>query len=114
MTCQCRGNEGWAKKGSKASEMVCERWETLRIGDKNLWNAFASSPYDKCEYGRNVTLKRLDKQTGRGGVLEKERTVSEAEEGSVEPAETFCITNLRSVTGWGRYTTDEFKKWGEQ
>lgn len=72
-------------------------------------------PMIKCEYGRNVTLKRLDKQTGRGGgVLEKERTVSEAEKGSMEPAETFCITNLPHVLLQDGFGTQQMSLRGEQ
>lgn len=55
----------------------------------------------KGEYGRNATLKRLDKQKGGGGggvrILERERRVSEGRGGSVEPAETYCSTNLPHV-----------------
>lgn len=52
----------------------------------------------KGEYGRNATLKRLDKQKGGGvRILERERRVSEGRGGSVEPAETYCSTNLPHV-----------------
>lgn len=51
----------------------------------------------KGEYGRNATLKRLDKQKGGVRILERERRVSEGRGGSVEPAETYCSTNLPHV-----------------
>lgn len=61
--------------------------------DRNLWNAFAHClSLIKGEYGRNATLKRLDKQKGRWrgvGILERERRVPEGSRGSEEPAEKY-------------------------
>lgn len=58
-----------------------------------MWNAFAHClSLIKGEYGRNATLKRLDKHKERGRmgvvrILERENRVTEGRGGSVEPAE---------------------------
>lgn len=69
------------------------------IEDRNVWNAFARClSLIKSEYGRNATLKKLDKQ--KGGVvrlLKREVGVSEGREESVVPAERYSRTNLPHV-----------------
>lgn len=64
----------------------------------------------KGEYGRNATLKNwINRRGGGGRILERERRVSEGRGGSVEPAETYCSTNLPHVLlqdGVGRQEMD--------
>lgn len=59
------------------------------------------------EYGRNVVLKRLDKQKG---VLEWQKRVSEGRGVFVEPAETLLVLICPAIcyTLWGCYIKDEF------
>ena len=66
-----------------------------------MWNAFPCRlSLIKGEYGRNATLKRLDKHEGRGRTAAGrilQRRVTEGREGSAEPAESCSRTNLLHV-----------------